>query len=231
MARKVAITGTSKGLGRALSAQFLQMGHQVFGGARTPGEQLGFEPAGAYHQVDVTDSASLDRWWTSARERFGGLPDLVIANAAVINRSAPLWRVPEAEFRQVVEANVVGVYLTFKQFISLWEESAKKPAVLVALSSGWGRSTSPEVAPYCASKWAVERMVGALAQELPELTVVALNPGIIDTEMLRSCFGEGAGHYNKPGSWARPAARQILAFDRSHNGKSATINENERASL
>ena len=46
------------------------------------------------------------------------------------------------------------------------------------------------MAPYCATKWAVESLTQALAQELPEgMAVVPLDPGIFDTEMLLRCFG------------------------------------------
>lgn len=68
--------------------------------------------------------------------------------------------------------------------------------IIVNISSGWGRSTSPEVAPYCASKWAIEGLTQALAQELPSgMVTVALNPGIIHTDMLNICFGEEAKYY------------------------------------
>lgn len=223
MTRKIAITGTSQGLGFALTRRFDELGHQVFGGARTPREKLG-ELFGGYRRVDVVDSESQKLWWDAAISNLGGLPDLVIANAAVINRNAPLWEVPEEEFRKVVEVNVTGVYLTLTHFVKRWLKSERKDAVLVALSSGWGRSTSSEVAPYCTTKWAVEGMIGALSQELPQgLTAVALNPGIIDTEMLRSCFGAGASHHDTPENWARSAANQILSFDSKSNGVPATI--------
>jgi NAD(P)-dependent dehydrogenase (short-subunit alcohol dehydrogenase family) len=226
MKRKIAITGTSKGLGLALARQFTELGHQVFGGARTPPEQLDADVPGSYQQLDVTDSESQQLWWDKAQSELEGLPDLVIANAAAINENAPLWDVPEAEFRKVVEVNVTGVYLTLKHFVNRWIESPRKKSVIVALSSGWGRSTSPDVAPYCTTKWAVEGMIGALSQELPQgLTAVALNPGIINTEMLRSCFGTSASQYSKPEVWARSAATQILSFERESNGVSATIVE------
>ena len=61
--------------------------------------------------------------------------------------------------------------------------------MIVTISSTWGRSVAPEVAPYCATKYAVEGMTMALAAELPAgLAAVAVNPGIIDTDMLRSCW-------------------------------------------
>lgn len=223
----VAITGTSKGLGEALARRLDELGHHIFGGARTPLESLAQEPPGRYERVDTTESSSLDNWWSRMTKAWGRLPDVVVANAAVINKNAPLWEVPEREFRAVMEANVTGVFLTLKQFLTRWHALPKDlqhPAVLVVLSSGWGRSTSADVAPYCTSKWALEGMVGALSQELPTpLSVVSLNPGIIDTDMLRSCFGTSASRFGRPEQWAVSAADQILGFGRSDNGAQATV--------
>lgn len=59
-----------------------------------------------------------------------------------------------------------------------------------------------QVAPYCASKWAVEGLTRAAAKELPPgMAIVALNPGVINTEMLQSCFGSSAALYQTPDSW------------------------------
>ena len=74
---------------------------------------------------------------------------------------------------------------------------------VVNFSSGWGRSVSAEVAPYCASKWAIEGLSDALSQELPRgLATAALNPGVINTDMLQSCFGSGADAYASAQEWA-----------------------------
>jgi NAD(P)-dependent dehydrogenase (short-subunit alcohol dehydrogenase family) len=92
------------------------------------------------------------------------------------------------------------------------------------MSSGWGRSTAPEVAPYCASKWAIEGLTQALSQELPPgLAAVALNPGVIDTDMLRSCWGESAGSSPSPEAWARKAAPFLLSLTTEHNGQALTV--------
>jgi NAD(P)-dependent dehydrogenase (short-subunit alcohol dehydrogenase family) len=101
---------------------------------------------------------------------------------------------------------------------------ARKQGVIVNFSSGWGRSTSPEVAPYCASKWAIEGLTQALAQELPPgMAAVPLNPGIIDTDMLRSCFGEGAAGYPSPEEWAQVAVPFLLGLGSKDNGKPLTV--------
>jgi NAD(P)-dependent dehydrogenase (short-subunit alcohol dehydrogenase family) len=89
---------------------------------------------------------------------------------------------------------------------------------------GWGRGTAPEVAPYCATKWAVEGLTKALAQELPPgLAAVAVNPGVIDTDMLRTCWGDGAAGFPSADDWARSAVPFLLSLTAAHNGQSLSI--------
>ncbi len=96
--------------------------------------------------------------------------------------------------------------------------------VVANFSSGWGRSTSPDVAPYCATKWAVEGLTQALAQELPSgLAAIALSPGIVNTDMLQSCFAEHAHEYPTPDRWAERAVPFLLALGARDNGKSLTV--------
>ena len=96
--------------------------------------------------------------------------------------------------------------------------------VVVNLSSGWGRSTAPEVAPYCATKYAVEGLTLALAQELPRgMAAVPLNPGVIDTDMLRQAWADGASAYPKADAWARRAAPFLLGLGAKDNGRSLTV--------
>ena len=100
----------------------------------------------------------------------------------------------------------------------------RKSGVIVNMSSGWGRSTSPEVAPYCASKYAIEGLTSALAQELPAgMAAVSLNPGVIDTDMLRTAWAEGAASYPKAEEWAKRAAPFLLKLDASDNGGVLTV--------
>ena len=97
--------------------------------------------------------------------------------------------------------------------------------VVVNFSSGWGRSTSPEVSAYCASKWAVEGMTQALAQELPKsLCAVTLNPGIINTDMLQSCLGqESAAQYPPAKEWAEAAGPYLLKLGPKDNGQALAV--------
>src|SRR5690606_2714260 len=96
--------------------------------------------------------------------------------------------------------------------------------VIVNFSSGWGRSTAPEVAPYCATKWAIEGMTLSLADELPDgMAAVPLNPGVVDADMLRQRWGEGAGSYPSADEWSRRAVPFLLSLGAAHNGQPASV--------
>jgi NAD(P)-dependent dehydrogenase (short-subunit alcohol dehydrogenase family) len=148
-------------------------------------------------------------------------PDLLLNNAGLINAPAPLWEVPPDEFSRVLDVNVRGVYYVARHFLPAMIQRGS--GVLVNFTSTWGRSTSPDVAPYCCSKWAVEGLTRALADELPEgLAAVPLNPGIIDTDMLRICFGSDAAAYPSADQWAARAVPFLLRLSSRDNGRPLT---------
>jgi len=150
-----------------------------------------------------------------------GPPDLLLNNAALVNRKGKLWDVPAQEFSDVVDVNIKGVTNVIRHFVPAMVK--RRSGIIVNFSSGWGRSTDAEVAPYCATKWAIEGLTQALAQELPAgMAAVPLNPGIIATDMLRSCFGGSASGYPTPTAWARSAAPFLLKINSADNGKPMT---------
>ena len=75
-----------------------------------------------------------------------------------------------------------------------------------------------------ASLGAVEGMTLALAQELPRgMAAVPLNPGVIDTDMLRQAWADGASAYPKADQWAKKAAPFLLGLGPKHNGRSLSV--------
>ncbi len=222
--KRIVVTGTSRGLGAAMVAGFIERGHIVAGCARSEAAiAQAAEKWGSPHRfdvVDVTDDGQVARW---AGEVLGASdpPDLLINNAALINASAPLWDVPAEEFSQVVDVNIKGVANVIRHFLPAM--IARGSGVVVNFSSGWGRSVAAEVAPYCATKWAVEGLTLALADELPPgMAAVPLNPGIIHTEMLDRCFGTSAADYPSPDRWAETAVPFILSIGARENGQPLT---------
>ncbi len=220
----VLITGVTRGLGRAMVDEFIRLGHTVLGCGRSEHviERL-CRQFGPPHDFAVVDVASDDqvKAWASRLLGSSDPPDLVLNNAGVINQNARLWEVPEQEFSQVIDVNIKGVANVIRHFLPAMVK--RKRGVVVNFSSGWGRSTDAEVAPYCATKWAVEGLTQAFAQELPAgMAAVAINPGIINTEMLRSCFGGSASGYPTPAEWAKSAVPFLLKLGPSDNGKQLT---------
>ncbi len=192
--KNVLITGVSRGLGRAMAEGFIARGHRVWGCARNAQaiEELRrrWPAPHAFEVVDVSRDGEVKAWAETAAAA-GFVPDLIVNNAALVNRNAPLWEIAAVEFDQLMAVNISGTANVIRHFLPAM--AAHSSGVIVNFSSGWGRSTSPEVAPYCCTKWAIEGLSQALAEELPSgMAAVPLNPGIIDTEMLRSCFGPGA---------------------------------------
>jgi NAD(P)-dependent dehydrogenase (short-subunit alcohol dehydrogenase family) len=223
--RRVVITGVSRGLGRAMLEGFVADGHAVVGCARSPAaiEELRARH-GAPHRLDMVDVSDDDAVaaWARALLAAGAAPDLLVNNAALINANAPLWRVPADELSRVIDVNIKGVVNVIRHIAPAMIE--RRRGVIVNFSSYWGRSGAAEVAPYCATKWAIEGLTAALAEELPApLAAVALNPGVIDTEMLRSCFGASARSYPPPEDWARAAVPFLLSLGRAENGQQLTV--------
>ena len=224
LSMKILITGVTRGLGRALAEWYIGHGHTVIGCGRSA-EILNLRFSyGAPHDftaLDVTEENRVSLWAEKVLAVHGA-PDFLINNAARMNQPAPLWKVPAAEFNKVIDVNIKGVANVLRHFLPAMV--ALKKGAVVNFSSGWGRSTSPEVAAYCATKFAIEGLTQSFAQELPAgMAAVALNPGVIDTDMLRVAWNDGAAAYPKAGKWAEVAAPFILKIGPQDNGRSISV--------
>ncbi|MBD1886558.1 SDR family NAD(P)-dependent oxidoreductase [Microcoleus vaginatus] len=225
MTKLIVITGASRGLGLAMTENFIELGHTVLGCARSSDsvEKLNQKYSAPHHFtcLDVTNDEQVKAWATEILAK-NEPPDLLINNAGVANHLAPLWNVSNEEFSQVIDVNIKGTANVIRHFVPAM--IARKSGIIVNFSSGWGRSTSPEVAPYCASKWAIEGLTRSLAQELPAgMAAVPLNPGIIHTDMLEICFGEDAASYTSVKAWVQKAVPFLLKLKPSDNGMPLTV--------
>ncbi|MCE9607683.1 MAG: SDR family oxidoreductase [Planctomycetia bacterium] len=225
MKLRILVTGVSRGLGRAMVGRFAAQGHETIGCATTEAGiaplKAKFGPPHRFDVVDVVDDAAVAAWATAVEAEARPF-DLVINNAAVMNQPAPLWNVPAAELRKLVDVNILGTANVIRHFVPPMVH--RRRGIIVNFSSGWGRSTSADVAPYCATKYAIEGLTLALAHELPKgMAAVPLNPGVIDTDMLRTCFGREAGSYPGPDRWADRAVPFILSLAAKHNGQSLSV--------
>jgi NAD(P)-dependent dehydrogenase (short-subunit alcohol dehydrogenase family) len=222
--KHVLITGCTRGLGLAMARSFAAKGWRVSGCGTNPDAVAGLSAElGNTHLIRTCDVTSMESVDALAGEILTahGAPDLLLNNAAVINANAPLWEVTPEDFSRVIDVNLKGIHLILRAFLPAM--IGRHSGVVVNFSSGWGRSTSPEVAPYCCTKWGVEGLTQALSYELPSgLAAVALNPGIIDTEMLQLTFGPSSSDFPDPATWAVKAVPFLEKLGPQDNGKALT---------
>lgn len=206
---RILISGNRRGLGAALSQHFSGQGHQVWGFSQSSPPP---------NRVDVSNFAEVRDWVDSVVQHYGP-PDLVIANAATVLAPAPLAQTNAEDFSRLIDINVKGMFYLFRAVLPYMQRG-----VVIGISSGYGRTTSPRMGAYCTSKWAVEGLVKTLASELPKtMAAIALDPGTLQTDMLRQALGEGARFFPTPDQWVDKAARMILELGPQHNGQSLSV--------
>ena len=206
----IVITGVTKGLGRALAEGFAGLGHTVIGCGRSAEEieRLRRNP-GAPHDFDVVDVTREDQVkdWAQRTLARHGAPDLLREQRRRDQPQRAAVGGPRRRVRPRGRREPQGR----RQRAPPLRAGDDRPRLGRDRQPqlGLGPGHGPEVAPYCAPKWAIEGLTRALAQELPPgLAAVPLNPGIVDTDMLRSCFGDKGQALPRPrGNGRRPPCR------------------------
>ena len=173
------ITGSSRGLGRALAEAALAAGHNVVATARDPRALADLEGAHAV-ALDVTDREQARAAVAAAVERFGRL-DVVVNNAGYANVNS-LEDFEEDDFRAQIETNLWGVINVTRAALPVLREQGA--GHIIQISSVGGRVTSPGIGPYQTAKWAVEGFSGVLAKEVAPLgiKVTVIEPGGFRTD-------------------------------------------------
>jgi NAD(P)-dependent dehydrogenase (short-subunit alcohol dehydrogenase family) len=186
--RTALITGAARGIGLATARRFCEEGAAVALSDVLPEvEQAAAELREAGHSAvavpfDVTDEAAVEAGVVVAGQRLGGL-DTLVANAGVF-LDAPLVDTELADFRRIVEINLVGVFLCARVAGRLFAEQGD--GTILATASQAGRHGYAGLGAYCASKFGVIALVETLAKELGPrgVRVCCVAPGMIDTAML-----------------------------------------------
>jgi NAD(P)-dependent dehydrogenase (short-subunit alcohol dehydrogenase family) len=178
------ITGSSRGLGRALAEAVLESGDRLVATARRP-EQLA-DLAARYGDrvrtvaLDVTDRAGAAAVVQTAVDAFGSLDRLV--NNAGYGNVAPIEEISEDDFRAQVETNLWGTINMTRAALPVMRR--QRSGHVIQISSVGGRVTSPGLGPYQTSKWGIEGFTGVLAKEVAPLgiKVTAIEPGGFRTD-------------------------------------------------
>jgi len=178
--RLALVFGGTRGIGAASVAALRRDGFDVAYtyASRPPAND---DPA---YRVEVQDSDSVENAFAQAERDFGRAPDFVLVNAGINVPPAPLADFPAANFRQLMEVNVIGAY----NVLSEAARRVRDGGSIIALTTSMVRLASPNSGPYVATKAAVESLVRSLARELAprSVRVNAVAPGPVDTDLFRN---------------------------------------------
>ena len=182
--RTVLVTGAATGIGEACATHLAARGWKVFAGVRRTedGERLAAAPGSPEPlRCDVTDEHAVDQALAAIAERTGGRLTAVVNNAGVAV-GGPVEYLALDEWRRQFEVNVFGQLAVTRAALPLLR--AEGPgARLVFIGSIGGRIANPMMAPYAASKHALEAIAESMRHELhpSDIRVVLIEPGAVRT--------------------------------------------------
>ena len=197
MSRTVVVTGGGRGIGRAIALAFAEPGAHVVITSRTESQlqqtAADISAKGAKATavpMDVSDEASV-------AQGFGSLHGMVrnvnvLINNAGVGGGEVVQGSDVARWKQTLDTNLFGMYLVTRQVLPLMADGGR----VVNLSSVLGRFGVPGYTAYCASKHGVIGFTRALALEVlkRKITVNAIAPGWVETDMAALGMNQGARH-------------------------------------
>lgn len=188
--RTAVVTGGVRGIGLAIAERLLASGANVCVWDRdltaldlVVPELLKLGKAhGA--QVDITRAESVEHGVKSAINSFGKI-DILVNNAGIAGSTRKLWELPPDEWRQVIEIDLIGVYLCCRAVVPHMIEN--KYGRIVNIASIAGKEGNPNASHYSAAKAGVIALTKSLGKELAQLGILVncITPAVIETDILK----------------------------------------------
>jgi 3-oxoacyl-[acyl-carrier protein] reductase len=215
----VVVTGGTRGLGRAITLDFLAHGASVYATwhrgeeaaaalraeAAAHGERLRLA------RFDVADAAGVEAFWERVEEEC---PDgvQVLVNNSGIRRDAALALMPEADWRAVLDTNLTGSFLMSKGAVK--HMARRRYGRIVLITSPAARHGFEGQAAYAASKAGQVGMMRSLAREVArrKITVNCVSPGFVDTDLLADLPDERKQAYRESVPLKRFAEPAEIAY-------------------
>ncbi len=188
------VTGSSRGLGAALAQQLSAPDTTVIGIAR----QLNPSLKAVQWTLDLADPLpAAERLQAWLRDNTGWASATLINNAALLSAPGPLAGTDLAQLCAALRVGLEAPTLLSRVFLA--ETAGVAQRRILNISSGLGRRAMAGAAPYCAVKAGLDHLSRALALEVPDVGVVSLAPGVIDTDMQVQLRGADPARFTEQG--------------------------------
>ena len=200
--QNILITGTSSGIGLATALELARAGHKVYATMRNPARSPELarrtEAEGlpvSILTMDVDSDQSVEQCFTAVYRRDRHI-DVLINNAGIEQHGA-IEELPMEAFRSVMETNYFGALRCIRQVLPRMRERGS--GCIINVSSVAGKIASSPLGAYAATKYALEALSEALAQEMKPfgVRVAIVEPGIIDTRMPRNMGAPPPSRYRQ----------------------------------
>jgi 2-dehydro-3-deoxy-L-rhamnonate dehydrogenase (NAD+) len=179
------VTGGARGIGLAVAGRLVEAGARVaiwdrdYSTAVEAADALG--DAASAHRVDVTEPASIEEALSEAPDG-GGKLDLLVNNAGIVGRSAPLTELSDGDWEQTIHGDLTSVFYCCRAALPAMRRGR---AAIVNVASVTGKEGNPNQVPYSVAKAGVIALTKTLARELaPDIRVNCVAPTLIRTRIL-----------------------------------------------
>ena len=188
--RRAVITGGAQGIGRAVAERFLASGATVALWDRdralvvSTADQLAGRGAAHAVAADIADPADVEAATATTLAAMGGV-DILVANAGITGPNTTVWEYPVEAWRQVLDVNLTGVFLTCRAVAPLM--IAQNYGRIVNVASIAGKEGNPNASAYSASKAGVIALTKSLAKELAghDIAVNCITPAAAKTAIFQ----------------------------------------------
>ena len=188
---RVLITGGSRGIGRACVKKFVECGHKVafvYRADHSAASSLAAECGAIAICADLSVSSEAKRAVEDARVALGGID--VLVNNAGISQIKMLCDVTDDDWQRMINTNLSSAFFVSQSVLP--DMVSQKCGRIINIGSMWGKTGASCEVHYSASKAALRGFTMALAKEVGPsgITVTAIEPGVIKTDMHASLDGQ-----------------------------------------